>query len=74
MARVSRKWVLKNSNSVKYGGRKINLEDLPVPKGGFDSSLSRSGIKLIEDTKLRKIVKTFQIFIPKLGWAECYLR
>jgi hypothetical protein len=78
MARVTRKWLLDNTKEIKLAGEslrgKILRGDIPLPAYNFDSTLSRSGMKLVENSKLKKIVKTFQIFIPGKGWADCYPR
>lgn len=77
MAKVSKTWIREHVDSIHGFGGQITKEDvvenarpsggIPIPRGGFDTTLSQIGITQVESGKL---VGKFNILLPNTGWAD----
>jgi hypothetical protein len=70
MVSVSKKWIKENVNWLSGFGGQITLADIDeiqVPKGGFDTTLTAAGKDMVE---AGLHCKPFNILLPGgLGWA-----
>ncbi len=73
MANVSKKWIGENVEKMSAVGGQITLDNLSeycnVPKGGFETTLTKLGI---EEVEAQARAKKFHILLPGHGWAECW--
>jgi hypothetical protein len=72
MANVSYRWIRENVEDLSFGGQidKDNLrEHVKIPRGGFQTTLTRRGIEAVED---RAYDRKFNILVPGSGWADCF--
>lgn len=71
MANVTKSWIVSNIKTLWGAGGQYTKEDLKntrVPKGGFETTLTKKGIQAIEYGEFKK---RFHILIPGIGWCDC---
>lgn len=70
--KVSKKWLQENCETIwGFGGQftKDDLSEVKVPKGGFETTLTRKGVEAVE---YGQRVDKFSVLIPNgIGWANC---
>jgi len=74
MASVTKKWIREYVEKLSGFGGQVDkdwvLENVKVPKGGFETTLTKIGKEAVEMEDLRK---KFQILLPNgLGWADAW--
>lgn len=71
MATVTKSWIKSNVDVIWGAGgqyTKDDLDDTRVPKGGFDTTLTKHGIAAVERGER---TSKFHILIPGIGWCDC---
>lgn len=70
--KVSRKWVMQNVGKLYgFGGQitKRTVVDIPVPRGGYNTSLTSNGKRMVESGEFGG---KFNIELPGVGWVNCW--
>ena len=67
--KVSRDWVITNVRFMHTrGGRGLNIDSFPEPRGGYDTSMTFLDKEMFEAGGYRGKVK---INLPRMGWVDC---
>lgn len=73
MSKVSKKFILDNVSKMYGFGGKVDIDffktDIKVPKGGFETTLSKEEINKLDNWE---IAPRFKVLVPQFGWVDCW--